>query len=236
MRRSVLMVTMLLVLTSGALEPAWANGWRPATVFITHGIPGTGGFPVDISVQGPYGIRSCLAGVTFSTVAGPFFAPAGTYSLAIRPANARPCSAAPALGPLELSFEAGEDAAVVAYLTATGQPTAAKFDVDLSPAGGGKARVNVFHTAAAPAVDIALTRGRRTALALADVENGDSAAAGLRPGAYNVSIAPAGSSTPVFGPAEVAFRPFVAYLVFAIGSLSDGSFTLATGQTWVQPR
>lgn len=36
--------------------------------------------------------------------------------------------------------------------------------------------------------------------------------------------------------ATLRLRPFVAYVVFAIGSLADGSFTLATGQTLVQIR
>lgn len=234
MYRSFALALVLVALPSLA-APALANN-RPATVFITHGIPGANGFPVDISVSGPGGIRACLPAVKFATVAGPWHVPAGTYTFAIRPANRRACSADPVLGPLPVPFEAGEDAAVVAHLTADGQPTAGKFEVNLRPAGFGKARVNVFHLAAAPAVDIVVTRGDRTALELTDVENGDSAAAGLRPGSYEVAIAPAGDPTPVFGPVDLRLRPFVAYLVFAIGSLTDGSFTLATGQTWVQPR
>ena len=103
-------------------------------------------------------------------------------------------------------------------------------NVDRKPGGG------VFHLAAAPAVDINVSRGGQTKLALTDVENGDSAAAGLRAGAYEVTIAPAGNPTPVFGPVNLRLRPFVAYLVFTTGSLTDGSFTLVTGQTWVQPR
>jgi hypothetical protein len=227
----VALVTLSLLVPTTAL----ANH-RPATVFVTHGIPGANGFPVDISVSGPGGIRACLPAVTFTTVAGPWSVPPGTYTVAISPANRRACSAAPVLGPVDIPFEAGEDAAIVAHLTAAGQPTAGKYAVDLRPAGFGKARVNVFHLAAAPAVDISVTRGDRTALELTDVENGDSAAAGFRPGAYEVSIAPAGDPTPVFGPVSLRLRPFVAYLVFAIGSLGDGSFTLATGQTWVRWR
>lgn len=228
-------LALVLLALPWLAAPALA-GNRPATVFITHGIPGANGFPVDISVSGPGGIRACLPAVTFTTVAGPWNIPAGTYTVAIRPASRTACSAAPVLGPVDVPFESGEDAAIVAHLTANGQPTAGKYAVDLRPAGFGKARVNVFHLAAAPAVDIAVTRGSRTALELTDVENGDSAAAGFRPGSYQVSISPAGSETPVFGPVDVRFRPFAAYLVFAIGSLNDGSFTLATSQTWVRWR
>jgi hypothetical protein len=235
MRHRSAVLALSIVVVSLLASPAFANH-RPATVFVTHGIPGANGFPVDISVAGPGGTRACLSAVTFATVAGPWYVPAGTYTIAIRPASRRACSADPVLGPLDVPLEAGEDAAIVAHLTADGAPTAGKYAVDLRPAGFGKARVNVYHLAAAPAVDIAVTRGDRTALELADVENGDSAAAGFRPGAYGVTIAPAGSPNPVFGPVNVRFRPFVAYLVFAIGSLADGSFTLASGQTWVRPR
>ncbi len=235
MHRRLLTLALALVALPLLSTPAFANN-RPATVFITHGIPGANGFPVDISVSGPGGIQACLPNVKFTNVAGPFWVPAGTYTIAIRPANRQACSAAPALGPLDIPFEAGEDAAIVAHLNASGGATAGKFAVDLRPAGFGKARLNVFHLAAAPAVDINVSRGGQTKLALTDVENGDSAAAGLRAGAYEVTIAPAGSPTPVFGPVNLRLRPFVAYLVFAVGSLSDGSFTLATGQTWVQPR
>lgn len=231
LRHALLAVVALVVIAASAE----ASG-RPATVFITHGIPGANGFPVDISITGPGGIRACLPAVRFTTVAGPWWVPAGTYRIAIGPANQTPCSASPVLGPLDVPLEPGEDAAIVAHLTASGQPTAGKFEVNLRPAGNGKARVNVFHLAAAPAVDITVARGNRTALTLSDVENGDAAAAGLRAGEYSVSIAPAGSPAAVFGPVDLRLRPFRAYLVFAIGSLSGGSFTLATGQTWVQPR
>lgn len=234
MRQRILSIVFAFVAVSLLATPALANH-RPATVFITHGIPGDGGFPVDISVTGPGGIRACLPGVTFATVAGPWRVPAGTYRIAIGPAAPQACSAAPVLGPLDVPLGGGEDAAIVAHLTADGQPTAGKYPVDLRPAGFGKARVNVFHLAAAPAVDIDVLRGGRTALALTDVDNGDNASAGLRAGSYDVTIAPAGVPTPVFG-ASLRLRPFVAYVVFAIGSLADGSFTLATGQTWVQVR
>lgn len=236
-------MTRISLLLAGALLAAVSSvaeaSHRPATVFITHGIPGANGFPVDIRIALPGGGAACLPNVTFATVAGPWQVPAGTYTISIGAhVPARPCSASPVLGPLPVPLEAGEDAAIVAHLTANGQPTAGKYGLDLRPAGWGKARVNVLHLAGAPEVDITVARpgASHPALSLGDVANGDAAAAGLRAGSYEVSIAPAGVPTPVFGPAPLRVRPFMAYVVFAIGSLSGGSFTLATGQTWVQPR
>jgi hypothetical protein len=48
----------------------------------------------------------------------------------------------------------------------------------------------------------------------------------VRPGEWWVSIAPAGTGMPVFGPAAVELMPFTAYLVYAVGSVDTGSFTL----------
>jgi len=236
------MTRIALLLAAGllaALSSTAEASNRPATLFITHGIPGANGFPVDIKVVVPGGGVACLPKVTYATVAGPWNVPAGTYTVSIGAhVPGAPCSAAPVLGPLPVPLGAGEDAAIVAHLTADGQATAGKYGLDLRPAGFGKARVNVLHLAAAPEVDITVARPGAThpSLSLTEVANGDSAAAGLRAGRYDVSIAPAGVPTPVFGPAPLRVRPFMAYVVFAIGSLSDGSFTLATGQSWVQPR
>lgn len=234
-RMTLLVAGALLALASPSAEAS--N--RPATVFITHGIPGANGFPVDIKIGLPNGGSACLPNVTYTTVAGPWHIPAGTYTISIGVhAPGKPCSAAPVLGPLPVPLGSGEDAAIVAHLTADGQPTAGKYGLDLRPAGLGKARVNVLHLAAAPEVDITVARpgAAHPALSLGDVANGDSAAAGLRAGGYTVSIAPAGVPAPVFGPAPLRVRPFMAYVVFAVGAIADGSFTLATGQTWVQPR
>jgi hypothetical protein len=231
-----LALTLALVALPWLAAPASASGRQHATIFITHGIPGDNGFPVDISVQGPGGIRACLPGVTFKTVAGPFYVPAGTYRVAIGPASPTACGAAPVLGPVDIPYAAGEDAAIVAHLTASGSPTAGKYAVDLSPAGVGKGRVNVFHLAAAPEVDITVARGGATKLQLTEVANGDFADAGLRAGAYAVSFTPAGLEAPVFGPFHLRVRPFMATLAFAVGSLADDSFTVVTAFAPVQYR
>lgn len=236
MRYRSLTLALAIVALPWLSTPASASGRQHATIFITHGIPGANGFPVDILVQGPGGIRACLPGVTFKTVAGPFYVPAGTYRVAIGPAAPTACSAAPVLGPADIPYAAGEDAAIVAHLTAGGTPTAGKYPVDLSPAGLGKGRVNVFHLAAAPEVDIDVARGGESKLRLAEVANGDYADAGLRAGAYGVTFTPAGLSSPVFGPFAIRVRPFMATLAFAIGSLGDGSFTVVTGFAPVQFR
>lgn len=235
--------TSLAVVTALAFSTAAAEAGfaRPATVFITHGIPGPADSPIDVLVTGPFGIRGCLAGLTFSKVAGPFFVPSGDYTLAVaKHTPAEPCSGTPVIGPRPLPLEPGEDTAITFYLTADGQPTSGKFDVNLRPGAPGRSRVNVFHLAAAPDVDIRISRGPADPcapfLTIPEVSNGDSGSISLPPGDYNVSVTPAGSSTPMIGPAAISLRPAVAYLFFAVGSRSDGTLTLARAQTVVQPR
>ena len=202
---------------------------QPATVFVTHGIPGAGGFPVDISVIGN-GVDVCVPQVTFTQILGPVALPAGTYAVAIYGGGSG-CTGAPALGPLSLSFAAGETAAVAAHLTAAGTPTAAKYPVDLSSAGPGAARVNVFHTAAAPEVDLvvarAFGRGQSPETRVNGIVNGANLSTPVRAGNWDVALLPTGGTTPAYGPVNVRVLPRTAYLVFAVGSLADGSFTLA---------
>jgi hypothetical protein len=86
----------------------------------------------------------------------------------------------------------------------------------------------VHHTAAAPTVDVTVQRSFFSwrNLTIEDFSNGDQAAANVWPGRWEVSIAPAGSSDPVFGPVALKVRPFRTYLIYAVGSVDTGSFTL----------
>ncbi len=236
----VLAVLATLVLSSSSALAALP---RPATIFIVHGVPGEHDAPTDVLVRGPFGLRGCLPRLTFSHVVGPFWVPAADYTIAFfRHTPGQPCSGDPIVGPRPLSLEPGEDTAVALYLTADSQPTWGKFDVNLRPGGLNQARVNVFHLAAAPEVDILIARGsfdRCEAppfLTIPEVGNGDFGSVSLRPGEYHVAIKPAGEPAPVLGPVPVTFLPNVAYLIFAVGSRADGTLTLARAHTLVQPR
>jgi len=222
---SALLVAAGLLVGSSSIAAA-----QPASVFVAHGIPGADGFPVDISVTGP-GVDVCLPDVRFTQVLGPVALPAGAYSIAIYGGGSA-CTGGIALGPLALTFAAGETAAVAAHLTAGGAPTAGKYPVDLSPAGAGAARVNVFHLAAAPEVDLVVARaygrGNSPETKVTGIPNGANLSTPLRAGNWDVALLPAGGSTPAFGPVNVRVLPRTAYVVFAVGSLADGSFTLAS--------
>jgi hypothetical protein len=88
-------------------------------------------------------------------------------------------------------------------------------------------------------VDVEVRRGYNfgRTLNIDDFSHGDQAGAAVRPGRWMVSISPAGASDPVFGPVPLNVRPFRTYLVYAVGSVDTGSFTLlvepvGTGSGW----
>jgi hypothetical protein len=221
-------VVCLLVSTAGASTAA-AQG-TDAKAYVIHGIPGQdlGLDPelrVDVSVNG----ACALPGFEFGDIVGPLDFPEGTYDIAIGLADdLNPCSADAVIA-ASVDLEAGVNYSIIAYLDADGMPTAGLFENDLDSRRG-RTKVNVAHTAWAPTVDIKLQRpGKRSrnAVVVPDVSNGDSLAADFRAGPWMVSIAPAGSDTPVFGPVRLFLKPYVtAYLVFAVGSLENETFTL----------
>jgi hypothetical protein len=214
----VLVVAVLALM----LMVGFASANNEATVYVVHGIPGV---LVDVEVEG---VGCALQGFDFGDIAGPLSLPEGTYNIKIRPANAmNPCSEMPVIE-ADVPFAAGENVTVVAHLDDMGNPTASKFDNDFSPTGRGKARLIVHHTAYAPMVDVKVSRngGNSPKVMVNDFSNGDQAVTETRPGDWFVSIMPAGSMTPVFGPTPVELEPFTAYRIYAVGDVAGGTFTL----------
>ncbi len=228
MKTTVLSLFATALVVAGTSKVANADG-HEATAFVVHGIPGgdlglAPALPVDVSVNG----NCALPGFTFGEIVGPLPLPADVYDIAISLANEdTPCGDDPVIE-ATVELMGGVNYSIVAHLTEDGSPTASLFENDVTPTGRGKARAIVNHTAAAPAVDISIRRDgpNSPGLDVFDFVNGDQATAEVRPGEWNVSIAPAGDDMPVFGPVTVELRPYSAYLIFAVGSVDTGSFTL----------
>jgi hypothetical protein len=244
---SVLLIVTVLV----ALTTALASAEDPAMVSVGHGIPGADlalddALPVDVIVDG-----ACfLHDFEFGQFAGPVELPAGTYAVAVALSDEDPeeCAGAVVIGPVDLTFEAGDNVTVFAHLTGDGEPgpagvdvlelgiTASVFDNDVSDVVAGQTRLTVRHTAWAPAVDIDLHRGWIRGRLIAEIEgleNPDQAGpVDLRPGAYAVSIFPAGGDEAVFQvPATeddepLVTNPHLSQIVYAVGSLENETFTL----------
>jgi hypothetical protein len=210
-----------------------------AKVYVGHGIPGQDlgldpALPVDVLVNDGLCL---LQGFTFGSFAGPVALAPDTYNLKIKLADpVNPCTGPTAIE-ANVPFAAGETATVMAHLTDAGAPTASKFVNDMFRLGSFMSRLTVRHTAAAPVVDISANRipNPQVSLFIEDLANGQQATAMTLRGRYNVALYPANDPNPVFGPFEFFLKPQTYHIVYAVGSLSTGSFTLLT-QEFFRPR
>lgn len=203
--------TMGLLFT--LVSPAAADGH--IRIHLIHGIPGVdvdveaGGSNVfeDFSFQDTQDL-SALAG---QTLEGLKVKVAGTDTVAIDAGDV----ALPSDGNLS----------VIAHLDADGAPTLSIFSNDESSTDAGQGRLTVRHTAAAPAVDI-LANGN---VAFENVPNGEGGSADLAAGTISASVVPTGASEPVvIGPADLPITEGASLIVYAVGSLEDGTLTVLT--------
>lgn len=186
---------------SGAQDPT-------GTVTVIHGVPGV---EVDVYVNDDL----TLEGFDPETVTDPLELPAGDYTVDIRPAGADAADAPIITG--STTLPAGANATLIAHLTADGTPTLGVFVNDTAKTAAGEGRLVVRHTAAAPAVDV-LAGGEAV---ISDLSNPDEAVLELPAGTVSASVAAAGTTDPVIGPADVPVVAGQSTIVYAIGSLED---------------
>lgn len=208
-------VTGAGLLSSGVMAQAAS---AKAEVTVVHGIPNT---PVTVYANNQVLIKRFVFDKT-STVA---IAP-GTYALAVRAYGAKSTSK-PILA-ASVHVTAGENATVVANLTATGKPTLSVFANPTTAIPMGDARVIVRHVADAPAVDVYAGPTTSSPL-ISDLSNPKSSTpANVPAGTYSISVYPAGTTTtPVIGPASFKFVAGKTYIVYAVGSLKGKTLTVA---------
>ncbi|GGI47897.1 hypothetical protein BCL57_002610 [Agromyces flavus] len=198
----------------GAVAPANAAE-DAAMLSVLHGVPD---LTVDVYVDDELTLDDFAPG----DLAGPLELPAGTYSVAITASDAADASD-PAIGPVDLTLEAGGNYTAVAHLDVEGNPTATLFTNDVSEIPAGQGRLTVRHVAAAPAVDV-LAGGEAV---VSGLENPREATLDLPAGTVSASIAAAGTTEPVLGPADVEVAEGTLTIAYAWGSLDDGNLALA---------
>ncbi len=186
-----------------------ALGQETGTVYVVHGIPNT---PVDVYVDGQRAIDDFEPG----TSQGPLQLPSGPHKVALFAADAVDGSGSPVLS-ADANLPAGASVTLAAHLTEAGQPSITPFVNDVSSVPAGKARLVVRHTAAAPAVDV-LAGG---AAVISGLTNPNEKALEVPAGTVAASVAAAGTTDPVIGPADLDLKEGTATFVHAIGSLTD---------------
>ena len=204
-----LSLALVVALPAGAATPG------NASLSVLHGVPD---LMVDVYVNGTLTLDNFAPG----DVAGPLDLAPGTYTVAITAADAADASA-PAIGPVDLPLEADKNYTAVAHLDAAGAPTATLFTNDISTTAPGEGRLTVRHVAAAPAVDV-LAGG--TAV-ISGLVNPMEQILNLPAATVSASVAAAGTTTPVIGPADVNVAEGVNTIVYAWGSLEANNLKLA---------
>ena len=218
-RMLTLAVALTAALTIVGMGTASA-GSAKATLNVVHGIPG---LDVDICVDGTKAITDFNPG---EVVAGVKM-PAGTYHLGVVAAGTS-CSAEVLAA--DATVAGGRNYTVVANLNASGTPNLKIFTNDVSKVDEGMARLQVRHTAEAPAVNVwangsRLNGGNRFTWGAKRVYE-------VAEGNYRVKVTLPGSSKAVIGPATLHTEAGYAYQVYAWGNGAAG-FDLAVVPVWV---
>ncbi|WP_342001441.1 DUF4397 domain-containing protein [Microbacterium sp. LWH7-1.2] len=205
-----------IVAALGLGAPATAATSGNAVLSVLHGVPDT---PVDVYVNGELTLDDFQPG----DLAGPLDLPAGAYEVALTATDATDASS-PVVGPVTLTLEAGKNYTAVAHLNASGAaPTVTPYVNDTSPTAAGEGRLTVRHDAAAPEVDV-LAGGTAVIQGLA---NPEEATLDLAAGTIEASVAAAGTTEPVIGPAPLEVQEGVLTIAYAWGSLEKGNLQLA---------
>jgi hypothetical protein len=187
----------------------------PAELTVFHGVPG---LTVDVYVNGALTLDDFMPGTFSDTLT----LDPGTYTVAITAADAKDASA-PVIGPVDLKLGSGDNYTAVAHLTEAGAPTATLFQNNPDAVGKREGRLTVRHVAAAPSVDI-LAGG---AAVITDLTNPDEVELTLPKGTISASVAATGTTAPLIGPADVKIKKRTNTIVYAWGSLADGTLALA---------
>lgn len=198
------------VLATAPLAAAQGTG----TVFVVHGIPDT---PVDVYVDDALAIDDFQPGTT----EGPIQLPVGARAVQVFAADAEDNSGDPLLE-ATAELTAGANVTLAAHLTEDGEPALTPFVNDVTSVEAGQARLVVRHTAAAPAVDV-LAGG---AAVVSDLTNPNQTALNVPAGTVSASVAAAGTTEPLIGPADLNLVEGTATFVHAIGSLEDDTLGL----------
>jgi hypothetical protein len=203
-----------LVALASALPASAATG--DATLTVLHAVPKV---TVDVYLDGKRAINDFKPG----TMAGPLAIPAGAHKIAITAGNAADASK-PIIGPISVDLAAGGNYTAVAHDKTDGSPTATLFTNDTSAIPAGQGRLIVRHVAAAPAVDV-LAGGKAV---VSGLTNPNEKILTLPAGTVSASVAAAGTTTPLIGPADVKVANGADTIVYAWGSLNDKDLALAT--------
>jgi len=205
----LLAAALLLVLTAA---PATARQ-SSVTGRYVHGIPDA---VVDVYSNGQLNVQA----FRFGTLSDPLAPQPGAVRVEVLPTGA--ALGSPVLVGGDFELPADSDVTVAVHLTEAGAPEVTRFLNDPSGLQPGQGRVTVRHIAAAPQVDVRLGDGP----ALAGVRNGREVSAEVAAGAFEITVALAGSDEPLVEPVMVDVPAGSQTIVYPVGSAEEGTLDL----------
>ncbi len=211
LRLALLSAALVVIPAFGAMGQS-----SEGEVIVVHGVPD---LLVDVYVNGDL----TLEDFAYGDVAGPLALPAGSYDLEVYAADADPAVDDPALSG-STDLPAGAVATIAAYLEEGGSPTLGVFVENNGPVAAGEARVTARHLADFGAVDILANGGP----VFEGVTNGQGGDADVPADTYNIQITAAGDAATVAFDADVPLAEGTNTIAYAIGSVADGNFQVAT--------
>ena len=213
-------VVLTAIAVSAIVAPGVASAGTQASagtrgkVTVVHAVP-------DLTVDVYANEGLLLEDFAPGTITAPVALDPDEYHVEITPANSSDVALSATVPVSE-----GTDAAGVAYLTESGDPTLGLFANDQSRIKRTKARVTVRHTAAAPQVDVRAKIDGTWVSVFEDLPNGEQATGQLKARTYKVDVVLAGTDTRVLGPVKLDLERRTHYYVYAWGSAADGNLAL----------
>jgi hypothetical protein len=223
MRKSIAVGSAALVAAGGLLAATPANA-ADATVSVLNGIPadalGGAAATVDVYANGNKIIDDFTPGKLETLTV-----PGGSYDLVVAAGDSTDAST-PILEASGVEVPAGANATVTANLNEAGDAGALSVFVnDTATIAAGEGRVTVRHIAAAPEVTVSADGN-----ALGNISNASGSQelkADVAAKTYAVAVAPASGGDAVFS-TDLPVTEGTNTIVYAWGSLADGSFAVAT--------
>ena len=212
--KKLIAVFAATLMTLAIAAPAMAQS-SEARIHLIHGIPDTA---VDVVVDGEvvfadfnFGDTQDLSSLAGATLVDLQVVLAGTDTVAIDAGD--------------VDLPASGNYSIIANFDEAGTPALSVFENDTAAIDAGNGRLQVRHTAAAPAVDVKADG----AVAFSNLSNPKEAKADLPAATYSVEVVPTGADDPVvIGPADIAVVDGESLIVYAVGSLEGGSLTVLT--------
>jgi hypothetical protein len=208
-------LALLLVLIGSATAAEAAS-----RVFIIHGIPGVAVDVYASAAGGPIPAAPAIPGFQPKQIVDLAGVGAGTYDIRVFVQGSDPQTSTPVIAVLGAAIPDNVELSILAHLDGHGAPTATIYRNDNSAVQQGWARVSVRHAAEAPAVQ--LTAGGVPKLALTNPFFGDlEVPAGVN---LPLQLQVPFTGAPITPPATLNFASGTRYFVYAIGSVTGGTF------------